>query len=214
MFLSKDRIRQELPKLIENGDEKYVKEVCYDLRVGDEVYRSEEHLPEILSSTDPYVLLQPGQFALVKTFERITVPCNYLGLISIRSTYKFQGLVNVSGFHVDPGYRGHLLFAVQNVGPNDIRLRYGDPAFMIMWAELSPAHLPAEGDPPRPGYSNIPSQLMAQLGGGSITLSELKAEVDRLNTQVKFFAGLAIALIMALLGVILRAVFSGSGSAR
>ena len=206
MFLSSDRIKRELPSLLEFGEEQYVQEVCYDLRVGDEVYRSEERLPENLSATNPYVLLHPGQFALVKTLERITVPNKYLGLISIRSTYKFQGLVNVSGFHVDPGFRGHLLFAVQNVGPNDIRLRYRDPAFMIMWAELSEPYIAKDGHKKRPGYRNIPSHLMAQLGGGGITLAELKAEVDRLHTQVKFFAGLAIALILALVGVLLRAV--------
>jgi hypothetical protein len=49
--------------------------------------------------------------------------------------------------------------------------------------------------------------LMAQLGGSSITISELKAEVDRLNAQVKFFVGIGIALLMAVIAVILRLIF-------
>ena len=109
-----------------------------------------------------------------------------------------------SGFHVDPTFCGHLIFAVQNVGPNDIRLRYHEPAFMIMWACLHEPYVPAHGARPRDGFPNIPAKLMAQLGGGSITLSQLKAEVDKLHTQVKFFAGLTIALIMALIAVMLR----------
>jgi dCTP deaminase len=207
MFLSKEEIKRLLPSLIEEGKENLVQEVCYDLRVGDEVYRSGEHLPEALSEKQQYVILHPGQFALIKTLEKVKVPSEYVGLISIRSEYKFQGLVNVSGFHVDPTFSGHLLFAVQNVGPNDLRLRFGEPTFMIMWARLSEPYLPSASERKREGYANIPVRLMAQLGGGTITLSQLKIELDKLNTQVKFFAGLSIALILALIGVILRSVF-------
>lgn len=206
MFLSQQEIKARLPSLIHPRNEALVREVCYDLCVGDEVYRSEEHLPERLSDGSPYMILHPGQFALVKTFEVVTVPPDLVGLISIRSEYKFQGLINVSGFHVDPTYSGNLIFAVQNVGPNDIRLRYREPAFMIMWARLSEPYMPLESAQRRPGFANIPGRLMAQLGGGAITLSQLKREVDKLQTEVKLFAGLAIALILALIGAVLKVV--------
>jgi len=204
MFLSQQEIKRHLPDLIEGGREDLVQEVCYDLCVGDEVYRSEEHLPEALSDTSPYFILHPGQFALIKTFEIVKVPHDKVGLISIRSEYKFQGLVNVSGFHVDPTFRGNLIFALQNVGPNDIRLRYREPAFMIMWARLNEPYEPTESARKRQGYPHIPARLMAQLGGGTITLSQLKREIDKLQTEVKLFAGLAIALILALIGTILK----------
>lgn len=209
MFLSRDEIHEHIHSLIIGDlDEGCIQEVCYDLRVGDEVYLSEERLPEMLSpDKQPAVLIKPGQFALVKTLEKVSVPSDYVGFISIRSAYKFQGLVNVSGFHVDPTFEGHLLFAVQNVGPNDIRLRYGERVFMMMWAKLSKAYVPSTADRKRPGYPNIPVQLMAQLGGSSITLSELKMEMDRLNTQVKFFIGIGIGLMMALIAVLLRSFF-------
>lgn len=111
MFLSKEEIKRDLPNLIVDGNEDRVQEVCYDLCVGDEVYRSEEHLPEILSDSKPYVILHPGQFALVKTLEAVKVPGNMVGLISIRFEYKIQGLMNVSGFHVDPTYTQVKFFA-------------------------------------------------------------------------------------------------------
>lgn len=208
MFLPRQEILRHFPRFIEGGREEYVREICYDLRVGDEVYRSEERLPDRLSADgNPYVIIAPGQFALVKTLEIVKVPDEYVGFIAIRSEYKFQGLVNVSGFHVDPTFKGHLLFAVQNVGPNDIRLRYAEGAFMVMWAKLTETYLPPEGARRRDGYPNIPMRLMAQLGGGSITLAGLKTEVDRLHTQVKFFIGIAIALVMAVIGVILKSIF-------
>lgn len=42
----------------------------------------------------------------------------------------------MSGFHVDPGYRGQLTFAVFNAGPVPIRIRRGQPIFLIWYAHL------------------------------------------------------------------------------
>ena len=47
-----------------------------------------------------------------------------------------MGLVNVSGFHVDPGYKGRLKFAVYNAGGSDIKLTRGDAIFLIWFSEL------------------------------------------------------------------------------
>lgn len=207
MFLSKVEVEQRFSDLIDGGNPTLIREVCYDLRVGDEIYRSEERLPERLSESTPYVVLQPGQFALVRTLETVKVPDDLVGLISIRFEYKLQGLVNVSGFHVDPTFSGKLIFAVQNVGPNDIRLRYGEPTFMIMWGTLSQPYVPSGTARQRNGYDHIPARLMAQLGGGAITLAHLKREIDKLQVEVKLFAGLSLALLLALIGTILKLAF-------
>ena len=42
-------------------------------------------------------------------------------------------LINVSGFHVDPNYKGKLIFSAFNAGPRDIILRKLDPVFMIFF---------------------------------------------------------------------------------
>src|SRR5713226_2877035 len=173
MFLSKQDIEARTCELFpERGlfDPALINEASYDLRVGDEVFLSENQIPTRLSQDSPYVLLPPGQFALVKTFEEISIPPDLIGLLSIRSRYKFQGLINISGFHVDPTYKGHLIFSVQNIGPNDIRLKYGDAAFMIMFAKLEK---PYEGKPRGPGFDRISLEQMAQLGGPSVTLTKL-----------------------------------------
>ena len=47
-----------------------------------------------------------------------------------------QGAGSVSGFHVDPGYRGQLTFAVFNAGPVPIHVRRGQPIFLIWYARL------------------------------------------------------------------------------
>lgn len=49
------------------------------------------------------VSIEPGEFALMLTDELIHVPEDLVGFISVRFGYKRRGLVNISGFHVDPG---------------------------------------------------------------------------------------------------------------
>jgi dCTP deaminase len=204
MFLSKQDIEARTCELFpQRGlfDPTLINEASYDLRVGDEVFLSENQIPTRLSQDSPYVLLPPGQFALVKTFEEISIPSDLIGLLSIRSRYKFQGLINISGFHVDPTYKGHLIFSVQNVGPNDIRLKFMEPAFMLMWAKLLHEYT---GDKRKPGYDRIQLEHMAQLGGPSVTLTSLKRELDRISLSLKISAAIGIALFGVLIAAILR----------
>src|SRR5207302_4385964 len=83
-----------------------VKQASYDLRLGDEIYIVGRKAPEKLTKNRPYALLGPGQFAILTTQEILTIPNNVLALIAIRTKFKLQGLVNISGFHVDPSYKG------------------------------------------------------------------------------------------------------------
>jgi dCTP deaminase len=211
MFLSKVEIRgrrDDFFPVVNHFDEKNLKEACYDLRIGDEVFLSEKRVPKRLSDRDPYVILPPGQFALIKTFEKVRIPRDIVAFISIRSKLKFQGLINISGFHVDPTYEGHLIFSVQNVGPNDIRLEFRQPAFMIMWSQLSMPYKEEEGVPPRPqGYDRITLEMMAQLGGPSVTLVSLQKRVEELSLRLKIYGGFAIAAFLVVLGLVLAKYF-------
>ncbi len=206
MFLNGDQIEKQLSTLItHHGDERCISEVCYELRIGDEVFIPEEKYPITLCKEKPYVLLPPGQFALVKTLEEVYVPPEYVGLISIRSKFKFQGLINISGFHVDPTYKGHLVFAVQNVGPSDIRLLFEDRTFMMMWARLD-ERLPDRLHRKKPGYQRIDLDQMSRLGGSSITIASLRKEVESLTLTVKIHGALALAALIAILGLLIRAL--------
>ena len=45
-------------------------------------------------------------------------------------------MVNISGFHVDPGFSGRLKFSVYNAGNLSIFLEYGRETFLIWFSEL------------------------------------------------------------------------------
>jgi dCTP deaminase len=204
MFLSRHDIesrKDEIFPVLGHFDAQNLGQASYDLRVGDEVFLTDGGVPTWLDKDSPYVILPPGQFALVKTFEKIRIPPDLIGLISIRSTFKFQGLINISGFHVDPTYEGHLIFAVQNVGPSNIRLKFKEKVFMVMFAELKTKF---SGQPRKRGYDAISLDQMAQLGGPSVTLVQLKNDLERMSLSMKIYGALAIAIFVAIITFLLK----------
>lgn len=70
------------------------------------------------------------------SMEEVRVPQDAIGFISIKAGTKFRGLVNVSGFHVDPGFSGRLKFSVYNPGNRPIVLEPGSPIFLLWFASL------------------------------------------------------------------------------
>ncbi|MDE0287070.1 MAG: hypothetical protein OXJ36_18900 [bacterium] len=82
------------------------------------------------------VNIPPGQFAHLLIHEYVRVPNSAVGLLSMKSKVKMRGLVNVSGFHVDPGYEGHLVFAVFNAGSSAITIRQREPTFLLWYVSL------------------------------------------------------------------------------
>ena len=123
------------------------------------------------------------------------MPEDLLAFITLRNTFKMQGLINVSGFHVDPTYKGMLVFAVNNIGPSDIRLRLHEPTFTIFFAKVEGK---IEGS--RPPFGNeLPLQYVQLLGGSSITLARLQKEFEELRFKLLLYAPLGIALLIALI---------------
>jgi dCTP deaminase len=94
-----------------------------------------EQKKTMLSPGEAFII-PAGQFAFLLSREAINVPANAMAFISMRTGIKFQGLINVSGFHVDPGYSGKLIYAVYNASPSPVQICEGDPIFKIWFADL------------------------------------------------------------------------------
>jgi dCTP deaminase len=88
-----------------------------------------------LAARQPFII-PAGQFAFLLSRETVNVPANAMAFISMRTGIKFKGLINVSGFHVDPGYSGKLIYAVFNASPLPVHICEGDSIFKIWFADL------------------------------------------------------------------------------
>lgn len=119
-------------------DDKKIEQAAYALSLGSEAYRTDnkDRKVEILDDQNKNIEINPGQFTLLMTDEYVNIPKDKLAFISIKAKQKLKGLVNVSGFHVDPGFKGKLLFSVYNAGPSTITLETKKPYFLIWFANL------------------------------------------------------------------------------
>jgi dCTP deaminase len=216
-FWSTQRIlaRQSVAWLIADADHQPInlaatdglKEAAYTLRLGPEVYVTSSSTREkrILAHGEQ-VSIPAGQFAVLLTEEFVHVPEDALALISIKAGVKFRGLVNVSGFHVDPGFEGRLLFSVFNAGSEALSLTRGDRLFPIWFSDLVSDDRTRERDaspyPPKGRHaqqSSISSNEVMNLQGHVASPGSLKSEFDKLRATFvtyKVVGGVVVAALL------------------
>ncbi len=148
--------------------------------------------------------IQPGDFALLTTDERVHIPRDLVAFITLRFRIALKGLINVSGFHVDPGYYAPIFFSVYNAGPNPVAVRQGDRIFMIVFANLD-----TEVPQPNPRLNaefKDPQQLKAEwiaaAKGPTVNLLKLNREVERLRAQVEILIGVLGATAVTIVGAL------------
>ncbi len=131
------RAKQQKHNLFDVFDEKNIAQAAYEMSLSREALTTLNGTPGSPGEVEKGTLkICPGQFALLYTEEVVSVPEDAIAFISIKAKVKLKGLVNVSGFHVDPGFKGRLKFSVYNAGNRVIVLEYGMPTFLIWFADL------------------------------------------------------------------------------
>jgi dCTP deaminase len=191
-FWSGETIRarnQRSPEIIRPFDAEAIDCNAYTLHLGREAFvtshrflKRYEEAKKILQPGDSFYI-PAGQFAFLLSKEYLTVPVDVMAFTSLRSRIKYRGLVNVSGFHVDPGFRGHFLYAVYNAGPQPIVLNEGDPLFLIWFAELD-CKTTLKSRVNREPQTTIDSGIIQQVSGPILSLQELTERMRLLDNSV------------------------------
>jgi len=181
-------------------DEERLKNGAYELSLGSQVFQTGTKPRAIKNLTKKEkIYIEPGQFALLLTEEKVKIPNEKIAFISIKASVKFNGLVNVSGFHVDPGFEGKLLFSVYNAGPSTIVLSQGTSYFPIWIAELSESQT-YHGT--HSGQDQIPDDPVRALSQGELAspneLSKRIDEVKNLKTKIEWVFLAVLTLLIAL----------------
>lgn len=138
MFWSTQRVgaEQQARNLIQPFLNNRVQQGAYELSLSDQALTTPVKISEPNGVADGVLIIEPGQFGLLYSAETVHIPDDVIAFISIKASIKFKGVVNVSGFHVDPGYQGRLKFSVYNAGTETVGLGVGQPAFLIWFADL------------------------------------------------------------------------------
>lgn len=211
MFLSGDMIAAHGNAWIKPFDSKRVDCAAYTMRIGDEAFVSPEGrdtrkpgLTQRLDQGAP-IVIPPGQFAFLPTREFISLPHNILGFINMKSGLKNSGLVNVSGFHVDPGYMGKLVFAVFNAGPQTVTIRCDQDAFLIWFARLEGAT--KEYERKKRGFYEIDTTLMSLIPTETASLNSLNRRMDQLDRRL-YYTTTGIAFVASIVGAVIGALIA------
>lgn len=180
-----------LKDLITPFDPGRIAHSSYELRMGDEAFVTHpEKRPETRLNlrVDDKVTIPPGQFAHLLTAERVAVPAHALGFISVKFGLKRRGLINVSGFHVDPGFDGKLVFSVYNAGPESIVISRGQPTFLLWYCNLEGTTQHTYGSEhhlgSRHGLEHIRDDDVMALQGDVYSPQALAARIRELESQV------------------------------
>ena len=212
-FWRAETLSSRLPDLIQPYDRDAIDCAAYTLHVGDEVYVSPDqeiksptrHTKQKLADGECFTI-PPGQFAFLVTRENIKVPDDALAFISIKAGTKFSGLINISGFHVDPGYCGKLLFSVLNAGPKPLHLQRGQALFLIWYADLDG---PTENKKQSCGFKGIKPEMINRISGEILSLQSLsdkqralEKDLAQQKTRVNIFVGIAVSLLIVLVSEI------------
>lgn len=97
--------------LIEPFRRKQLQPASYDLTLGE--------LPGGLRK------LEPGQFILASTLERVNIPAHVVGRIEGKSSWARKGLIIHTAGFVDPGFRGQLTLEMTNLSDTPVPLKVG-----------------------------------------------------------------------------------------
>lgn len=183
-FWSGEKLEARIPadKLITPYDQARVVGCAYEMGVGSEAFITSNPSDATQVAPGMKIAIPPGQFGLLITKEVVFVPDDAIAFISIRGSIKFQGLVNVSGFHVDPGFRGRLKFSVYNAGSKTIVLDQDQPIFMIWYSDLdSKTAKLYQGQ--HAGQMGITANDVMLIHGEVASPAELKKQMDDLKAD-------------------------------
>jgi deoxycytidine triphosphate deaminase len=203
--------------LIENADTNSISHASYDLRLGIEHYQRGE-IRE-LSESDPFIQIEPYDYAVVMTEEVVHFPRNIAGRFDLQVGLFFQGVILSNGPQVDPGFNGKLFCLLFNTSDSIVSIKRGESfatlEFHKTLASTEPYDGPYQGEEKIAGY--LPNDIMR---GG---IYELKQEIDKMEAErerlqsVVFTRNLTVALgiislvlaIVALIVSILIAILNG-----
>jgi dCTP deaminase len=189
--------RAETEKLIDPFDEKRIDCSAYTLRVGYEAFVTRDRTDQVaahsrgqtpghlLASREETFSIPSGQFAFLIAYEKVRIPNDAIGFISLKSARKWRGLVNVSGFHVDPGWSGKLLFSVFNAGPNTLVIHPEEPLFLLFFCSLDSVAAPEFHYKGESKFARIPTTFMEAMSAPVPTVYKLNEAVNVLQESVR-----------------------------
>lgn len=155
-----------------------LRSASYDLHLGAE-YSTGGRRHNLEDGAD--IVLEPGQFILLTTRERLVMPNDLVGHAGLRSHWAQRGLISLFSPQIDPGFEGCLVVPLFNGGNASVTLVCGEVMFTVEFVRTS--------KPAAKGWSvdNRPLDRISdsvQIDMARPDFSELKEDFQRANEKI------------------------------
>jgi dCTP deaminase len=164
MILVDDEIEQAVNSgeiEISDFSAKYLQPASYDLRVGEEGFTLSAG--RVVKIQDEGLLdVQPGDFALVMTHEKVRLPTNMVGRFGLRSAHARIGLLATAGPQIDPGFEGKLVIGLVSFSSQVIKLPYLAP-FCTLELYRLPRHASSGYRGPYQGQDHLTEKIIRSI---------------------------------------------------
>lgn len=90
-----------------------------------------------LESLTDFIVLFPGEFVNVCTWEWVEIPPNLVGILVGKSSWARKGLQVESAGYVDPGWKGRLTLELKNLGKDRLTIPVGGPIAQLRLETLT-----------------------------------------------------------------------------
>lgn len=204
---------QAIKEAMEEGDlevdefsNECLQPASYDLRIGDKMLASHSDRDINLSDRGS-ATIKAGEFALITTFEKVSLSNQIAGRIGIRSYYTRKGLILLAGSQIDPGYEGHLTLGVYNASPRDFTIDFKEPFSTVEFHQLpEPVENPYETNPSQQSEV-IPKEDKDYLRTlETESLSEMSQSVRQLSENMNTLTTITYKVILPMLVLIFGSV--------
>ena len=144
------RVKEQ--KLIDNFYEKSLQQSGYDLRIktayrieGNPYLKGDERkLPKIKEVLEDPIIINPNEYLLMETIEKVNMPLDLAAVVYPRTTLFRMGLGLRNGV-IDPGYTGSLVFGLKNESSLTVKIKKGSRVAQIIFLKVLGETVPYEG---------------------------------------------------------------------
>jgi deoxycytidine triphosphate deaminase len=110
--------------------------VWKEIRDGKAVLHEVAYNPDLTSTKQPTVQLQPGQMIWVISQEELKIPIDCCGTVFPKNHLAMGGVFAFNAGHVDPGYRGPIIIRLISLRATPYTITLGQPIYTIVFEAL------------------------------------------------------------------------------
>lgn len=159
------------------------------------------------------VIIGPNSIFIFETYERINMPKELSGHVSLRMSLVKKGLIMPSSTQVDPGFSNVLYNMLYNLNSKPVTIKFKEPILTLEIYETGDSDVEYEGEiKSQTFYQYVQERISSSLGDlhkklndSYIKIEELTKEQERRSKQYGFFLSivtLLIAVITIIVGIL------------